>query len=291
MPVKRKYTRKRKLYSRNRSMPAFMRKRIRTKYLQMKKRRSARARRIKAALNPEVKQAPIYTNADSTIGENPTDSRVFTIYNTSTGGAYPSTWPLQTQLNLITQGDEQSNRDGNRITIKKWTARITVRQNNAEPIMYRMFIGRPKAIASATTSISNASWTQLLQQGNTATAPLSTYLSYQMPVNRDYWAIKVERKFVLAETHSESDGLGNPDFALHAGSRNYPEFKVFNIDLTKFFPKTIIYDDTTASPRNAKGLFVFFQACTFGSQADHSAVTPEYNPNVDIVQSLEFYDN
>lgn len=252
--------------------------------------KGARTRRLMRRIGAEVKKGAMYTNADINDSENPNDSRMFMVYNTSVGGAYPTTWSLKDHLGTITQGDDQSNRDGNKITIKSWKLNVTVSSVKDYPMFVRMIIGRPKAISPASNSIATGSWTQLLQQGNTTTAPLSTYLTYQQPINTDYWTVKVDKRFIINGLGDSLDGSGEPDRHLSGPKQQYPDFRKFTFDLTKWFPKHITYDDGTTTPRMGKPLFVFFQTCTLGSQADHSITGNPYAVYCDFTQHIDFYD-
>lgn len=249
-----------------------------------------RHNRLMRRIGAELKHATMLTNSDVADSENPTDSRIFAVYNASVGGAYPTTYPIKNHLQLITQGTGQGDRDGNKITIKDWKLTVTVTCIKEHPLFVRMFIGRPKALANNSSSIGSSSWSELLQQGDTTTAPLSTYLTYHQPVNTDYWTIKCDKRFIIDGLTDTDDASGNPDRHLHSSSRQYPGFRRFVFDLTKWYPRNITYDDTTALPRVGKPLFLFFQCCTLGSQSDHSVTTGPYDVYCDIAQTLSFYD-
>ena len=173
MPIsvsrKRKFRRGYAKRTRRRVVKRSFRRRIRR--FAKKYKRSAKARRLRAALHPEVKHAPIRTNAAVTVDEDPTTSRIFYPHNTYVAGSYSSYWELKTHLGFITQGDDQASRDGNKITLKRWMLKVTVRHEYAYPMFIRMFIARPKAVAQTSTTISGASFDVLLQQGNTAIPP------------------------------------------------------------------------------------------------------------------------
>lgn len=283
------FARKRKMYiTRSNTKRARSFRAARKKF--QKKYKAARTRRLMRRIGAEVKHGPMYTNANINDSENPTDSRMFMVYNTSTGGAYPTTWSLKDHLGTITQGDNQMNREGNKITIKSWKLNVTVSSVKSYPLMVRMIIGRPKAISNASNSVTNSSWTQLLQQGNITTAPLSTYLTYQQPINTDYWTVKVDKRFIINGLGDSTDASGEPDRQLSTVKQQYPDFRKFTFDLTKWFPKTITYDDDTSDPRMGKPLFLFFQTCTFGSQADHAITGNPYAVYCDFTQHLDFYD-
>lgn len=246
--------------------------------------------RLNAVLNPEIKHAVLYTNADINNGENPTDSRMFMVHNESVGGTYADTFNVKGHLGTIVQGDGQSDRVGNKITIKNWKLNVTVSSVKDYPLMVRMFLGRPKTVSPIDTSIANTSWAQLLQQGSITTSPQSTYLTYQQPVNTDYWTIKMDKRFIINGLGDSTDGSGEPDRQLSSLAAQYPDFRKFTIDLTKYFPRDIVYDDDTADPRVGKPLFLFFQTCTLGSQASHSITGNPYAVYCDIVQTLDYYD-
>lgn len=284
------FARKRKFYitrSNTKRARAF---RAARKKFQATYKRAARKRRLMRRIGAEIKHAPMRTNADIEDSENPTANRVFQVYNASVGGAYPTTWSIKDHLQMIPMGTGQGDRDGNKITIKDWKLHVTVTCIKEHPLFVRMFIGRPKAIAQSSSSVASSSWSELLQQGDTSTAPLSTYLTYHQPVNTDYWTIKCDRRFILDGLSDTDDGSGNPDRHLHSSKREYPGFRRFTFDLTKWFPRNIQYDDTTTTPRVGKPLFLFFQCCTLGSQSDHSVTSGPYDVYCDIAQTLSFYD-
>ena len=153
-----------------------------------------------------------------------------------------------------------------------------------------MFIGRHKSAGSTATSVPSSSWSELLQQGNITTAPLATYLTYHQPVNTDYWTIKVDKRFIINGVGDSTDSGGDPDRPLSSVKTQYPDFRRFTFDLTKWFPTNIHYNDDATDPREGKPLFLFFQTCTMGSQADHAITGNPYAVYCDIAQTLDFYD-
>jgi len=162
----------------------------------------------------------------------------------------------------ISQGLTQNNRIGNIIKPVKVMLNYVIRPNgydaitNAGPIPMEvdMFLGYVKNCPSSTPVASD--FNSLLQGGNTSYPPIGNLTDIIATTNKDYWHIAKRWRHKVGYAYSDGQGnnatfqfFSNNDFKLNAVRR---------LDITKFIPKTITFNDSGASA-TTKGLFFFFQ--------------------------------
>lgn len=149
-------------------------------------------------------------------------------------------------LDLITQGTGQANRVGNHINLKKLNVKFIFspiypgtsyedRNKTIKLIFFRV----KKSLLEPTT----AQWDQLLQNGNDNVPPSNQYLDIMRPLNRDLFDIKKVITFRLNKAETAS---------IQTQMRGHSFIKTVNIDIAKYLPKKIIYDDNFTKPTNCR---------------------------------------
>lgn len=98
---------------------------------------------------------------------------------------------------------------------------------------------------------------QLFQSGSSTSAPVGSLRDLISVINTDYWVIK--KRWTHKVGYASSEGTGaNPGNQFQANN----DFKlnyVKRLDITKFIPKTHIFNDGSAMT-NTKNLFLMYQA-------------------------------
>ncbi len=86
-----------------------------------------------------------------------------------------------------------------------------------------------------------------------------------LPINTDTWTI-------LRKIHCEIIPVTTGQYA-YEDPKNYPtEFKV-SINLAKYMPTVVTYEDENANPTTGKNLFMFFDAWPIGVITDQAVTT------------------
>lgn len=167
---------------------------------------------------------------------------------------------------VIPQGTGQGNRIGNHIRTKRAYVKGILHQNIYDattnpqplPVQVRMLIfkdkfnkaGQPAAVAL-----------DLFQTGSTAIGPTNDLADMMLDINKDRYQVY-------------HDAIMKVGFANYGGSGAIPGFQNFSnndytlncefrVDITKFIPKQIMYNDAAAAPMN-DNLWMIFLPC-FGN--------------------------
>jgi len=162
----------------------------------------------------------------------------------------------------ILQGTAQNNRIGNTIKTRRVMLNYVLRPQIQDaltnpvpqPVIVQMFLGRVKQYKGIAPTVTDMNF--LFQLGNTSTAPTGTLLDLVYVINTDDWDIKKQWTHKLgfqnysATTQPQWANFTNTDYKL-----NY----IRKLDVTKYCPATIKFDDNSAT-NNGNGLFFFFQA-------------------------------
>lgn len=189
----------------------------------------------------------------------------FTSYNVDTNSA-GETINLCDCLGLITQGTGQGNRIGNQITLKKLMVKFIFspipQDGSLDGSIYKtiklMFFRVKKQMGAPT----NSQWGQLLQNGNTDIPPANQYLDIMRPFNKDLFEIKKTFTFKL---NAENDA------EIQTQLNGHSFIKTISIDISRYLPKKITYDDTTTLPTNARLYAAVLIADSKGNRHDLGA--------------------
>lgn len=181
----------------------------------------------------EMKISSSVTNDDST----------FTTFELP-GGAIPNMFTFQDVLATITQGDGQGQRAGNQIRLKHyWLKMLLTNDSTTINLVGKFVIAKLKAGILAPTA---GSFNALFQDGNATDSVINSVFQNYLPFNKNIWDIKKTYSFRLnnkSEVLLTADGLG--------------QYKYISVDIAKYMPKRVQYNDTTADPTNV-GLYGFF---------------------------------
>lgn len=207
------------------------------------------------------------------------DSNLNIILNNIGTGATSTVIDISQVLEVI-QGVAQGERVGNRIRPKNITFRGHIEALNsiAQPVCVKMIILRRRDAIVPLTNMSN-----FLQYGNTSQAPSGVPADLYAPINLDKYKVVKTRLFTLGGENALTGG----NYVNYAAANGVRAMYRFSMNLTKYFPKVIKYNDNTVIPTNA-GLYVYF----IGSYLSGSSVFPNATPIADIsyVTSLTFED-
>lgn len=175
---------------------------------------------------------------------------VWTTYNTGSN-TQPSMLYLHQALSNIAQGTGQGDRIGNRIRLKSFPIRMLLSTplNNGQPcaMVCRLIIAKMRKDIDPPTA---AYFNKLLQDGNTSIPPANDLASVYAPVNTELWTIKKDKRFILQSPPS----VYPSDLPV---SKNV--YKQITIDIAKYLPKYITYNDNALAPSNCS-LFAFLIA-------------------------------
>lgn len=171
----------------------------------------------------------------------------FTSYNEDTNVS-PSVLYLHQALSNITQGVGQGDRIGNRIRLKKFPClfQFSTPQASGNDVAMncRLIIGQMKKDIDPPT---DAYFQNLIQKGSSSSPPTNRLESIHLPINKDLWTVKAEKRFMLqppSATYPTTLPL----------SKNI--YHVMRLDIAKYLPKYIEYNDTATAPGNCS-LFAF----------------------------------
>lgn len=198
--------------------------------------------------------------------------------------ASPAT--LQTMIDFslplfIDQGTGQGDRLGNEITLKRFPTTMLFSApavkdplNNwiDQDVLCRFVVGR---LRNNLSQPEVADIEKLFQYGNTSEGPGNTIMQLYAPLNKDHWIIKRDIKFRLRGTTMTDSGTTNSDMPVGNLSGRY---HLVRLDLKKYLPKTIKYDDDV-NPTNV-GLWGFLltaEGVPFNSASVQQRVNVEFN--------------
>lgn len=157
----------------------------------------------------------------------------------------------------IVQGTGQGDRVGDRVRVKKAMFRgymsplaYDVTYNSApSPVEVRMIIGKNKASPTTAMTLST-----LFQNGDTSVAPAGTLLDMLSPINKETVQVYVDRIFKLGTQYGQT---GTTAANGYYSNNDFLFNQRFDVDITKFLPNVITYNDTTAQP-TSNSLFALF---------------------------------
>lgn len=167
---------------------------------------------------------------------------------------------------VIPNGTGQGNRIGNVIRTKKAVVKGIIHQNGysatnpqPQPVQVRMLIFKDKFNPAAQPA---AVALDLFQTGSTAVGPANDLADQMLDVNKDRYQVYHDETFKLG--FANFGGLGT-NTTFQSFSNN--DFKMnceFSVDITKFIPKTIMYNDTSPAPMNDNLWMIFIPSFAAG---------------------------
>jgi len=150
----------------------------------------------------------------------------------------------------INQGTGQGDRIGNKIRIKSivlhysmCASAYSVANPNPEPWEVRMVFGKNRSLPQTAPPILN-----FFQQGDTSVAPTGQLQDIIKPINVDTQLVYKEKFHKLG--YSRMDGSGNAGgvASQYYSNNDYKLNAKGKVDLTKMFPTTVMWNDTSVQP-------------------------------------------
>jgi len=168
----------------------------------------------------------------------------------------------------ITQGTGQGGRIGNRVHARKLVLSGTLVPNgyNAttntvpQPLDVIMYVFYDKTKPCDTpTPAANGDW---LQNGNGSTTFATDTLDMISPVNTDRYRVVARRKMKLG--FADYSGTGSNPASHYYANNDYKMTCNFSIDLTKYYPKVVKWNDNASATPTTRGLWLMIVP-NFGS--------------------------
>lgn len=181
----------------------------------------------------------------------------------------------------ISQGSAVSEREGNAIRVTSAILRMNIIPNpynvttnpNPTPCMVRIWFltYKPQStVPPPSASVYGASAT-FLDNGATNSGLTGTFSDLQYPVNKDVFTVHGYRTFKVAPSIYEGTGA-QPTYG-NFGNNDFKLCQLFTVNVTKYFPKIIRWDDTVADP-TSKNVSMLVQPIFCTGVAPGASVTP-----------------
>jgi len=242
-------------------MPFFKKRRVYKKKTAFKK--SVRGGRKSSVVSSAVK-----TYVNRTIHRQIENKNVQLNSSTSFGNILQSATlnvaPLTpyTGALLIAQGTGSANRTGNEVKTRKVMLKYclipkaysAVSNTTPRPMYIQMWLGYVKNSSGLRPIASD--FDQLYNYNNTVNPILGQLFDLNQSINTDYWTIKkywTHKIGYAINTSSGSDG-NNANYA----NNDFPYSVVKKLDISKLYPKTLKFNDVSATI-SGPGLFFFYQ--------------------------------
>ena len=153
---------------------------------------------------------------------------------------------VQTLVPAIARGTGEADRVGNEVTTQKMVLRLNVYPNlensaGDEDQVFDLYIFRPRR----SVFMSTGDMAKFKDNGNSSVGFDGSMLAAMLPVNNDKFKIHYFRRFRMNGIYTTTNPLFN----------SAPRSKQFQINLTKYVPKKVLFDDGTNSPENM-GLYI-----------------------------------
>jgi len=176
-------------------------------------------------------------------------------------GAFPMC-PLSSYW-TINQGVGQGARVGNVIKPVKVHLNYVLRpmsydvatNPNCVPTDIQLFLGYVKNTPSFIPIPGDFSY--LFQNGSSSSGPVGNLRDQIAVINKDYWVIKKRWNHKIG--FSQNNGTGAVIASQYFNNNDYKMSVTKRLDITKYIPKTIHFNDAVATTNN-RNLFFFFQA-------------------------------
>jgi len=188
---------------------------------------------------------------------------------------------LTEAIDNVGQGTGQGDRIGNKILIKRnifkgYMYALNATDTGGFPTNITMYIGRLKVGISTPT---NSAIAQMFQAGDTTFPPTDDNRAHLYAINKNLGNVYYRRTFKIGgSTSNSANAVSNND---------YKALRHFSINLSKWIPKVINYNDGNNVSTNA-GLYAWFTVSNYNDQV----ITVAYAPQVQYVavNELEYTD-
>lgn len=185
------------------------------------------------------------------------------IYNGSDiNNSVQSVCPNTATLN-IAQGDGQGERIGNRINLVSLICDINIYPvpysvvNNSipQPAYVKIWFIHQK---SNPTGIPLANSTRMVQFGSASQALTGLLRDMSVPLNQEFVTTHYSKVFKIGNSSYWGSGTSSPSPEQNWTNNEFHLGGRLRIDLAKYLPKVIVYDDTNNVP-STRGLFMMFE--------------------------------
>lgn len=265
-------------------MPFFPRKRRNyRKRSTVPKKRTYKKRSIVSNTIKRYVKRTIHSNIENKTEQTLSSSNVVTSYAVNSSLFVVSCIPYSG----ISQGLGAGDRIGNVIRTRKTMFNYCLRPNaysaslNPNPTPQEVIIMFGKVKNSRAQQPISTDFSKLFQAGDSYHAPYSNLLDLLQDVNKDWFTVyKVVKHKIGNATYSTgataSQLFSNNDFKLNVVRR---------LNITKFMPKIVKFNDTTAQPTN-DGLWMWAMCVN----ADGTASATQYPCYMDYTLNYEYED-
>lgn len=208
--------------------------------------------------HPEVKSSPVdeYVSSmmNSCVLEFPPEGATMTLK--------PTCLNCTTTLNSIAQGTGNGRRIGNKIQLKSlWFKSVFNNTDVADlRLCYKLVFCRIKG-SDASPTLTH--FQKLFQSGSTNSGPSNTLFEQYKNFNTDVFTILKVVSFKLSPAQSNYNIITKGGFGV---------YKTVFVDLAKYLPKTIKYDENAVNTTNTGGIYAFILASSIN---DPALIAPE----------------
>jgi len=184
-----------------------------------------------------IVQSLISKNEEPKMNIQTVTAQPITIYSPPTSDLF--TYDVSS-VTYIGQGVTQNSRVGNRIspTSLKLRGCISIINSTITANMFFRIIVLSKKVGIDSTA---GSYTYLFQSGAFSTGPGGTLLDLMRPVNTDWFKVAKQKRLFIGSSDSATSIMPGNSTATA---------QMFSMDLTKYVPKTLVYNDTINFPSN-----------------------------------------
>jgi len=169
---------------------------------------------------------------------------------------------------FIAQGSGQGSRIGNIIKTRKCYLSYVLRPTaydagtnpSPQPSEVRLMLGYVKNTPSFAPIAGDIN--QLFQAGSTSSAPVGTLKDLIATYNTDYWTIK--KSWTHKIGYSANTGTGGAGPAQFFQNNDFKLNVVKRLDITKYMPKTCVFNDSSATTNTKNLFFMHYAVATNG---------------------------
>lgn len=188
----------------------------------------------------------------------------------------------------VVQGVTRCQRIGNKVRVKRLMFKGDICANpydatlnpNPSPQLVKMVIFYDRTDPTALPTVS----TNFFQNGASNVGFNNDLVDAWRPFNTERYRILATRTFKVGNAISPNLGV-NTSFQSYANN-DYKMTNTFSVDLTKYYPKTCVFDENNVTP-NSRGLFAIFYCCAGSGQANGAAWIP---CSMQYMQEFSFTD-
>lgn len=192
-------------------------------------------------------------------------------------GSYPPNYPLFDTRNIIDTsevlrnlalGTGSGNRIGNKIKLKRYMMKFMLWPNSTSttPVFVKMWVVSDKlnptnvTASDIETAMDNTAFQPggtFFENGNSTSGCLGNFQDLQMDVNRDRFTVHKTRVFKLSVAQQPGTA-GNNDFKLN---------HQFSVNVLKYHPKVIKYQDAITGSWYTRRVFIIFEVINYDDTA------------------------